>query len=321
LSIERCGTAAPARIVLASDSGRGAVETILARSDRPLAPLRSVLPERTGGTLLAGPEPGPLPLLASQASRAETVESRAKLDGGHVEPRLTWSAGVDGSGHGQTELGPGCHKLRMLVLDARSKGASPRARVDLDAEMRDDGDGRLLARDRSDAPDAEVATCLGERTGVDVVFAGAPPDSPILVTHVSWPLPRHLPTLWGPEATARMAHALIARHVRDLPSAPVMLVQGGSGSTQVPLSIEPGGCYVGVVALAQGAARATALRVHLGMQDYLDDQGAETNGAALAFCAEEREAAVARVEVRGPPPLTWGLAIFHIEHDVWSRTP
>ncbi len=48
LSIERCGEPLPHRLLVTSDSGRGALETIVARSAKPLESMRSVLPERTG---------------------------------------------------------------------------------------------------------------------------------------------------------------------------------------------------------------------------------------------------------------------------------
>ncbi len=49
VSIESCGDGPPGRMLLSSDSGRGAVELIVARSSTPLPPIRAVLPERTGG--------------------------------------------------------------------------------------------------------------------------------------------------------------------------------------------------------------------------------------------------------------------------------
>lgn len=321
VSIERCGEAPPVRIRLSSDSGRGAIETIVARSAGPLVPLRVILPERSGGVAPPGPDPGALPTLPAPESRAEIAEARASLDGGTIESRRTWQSGPDGSAAGHETLEPGCHRLRLLALDRRSPRAPARLGLDLDAEMRDEADDRLLARDRSDAPDAELSVCVGETTRVEVVFAGSPPDAPVLVVHASWSLPQFLPTIWGNEARARMARVLLARQVRSLPRQPFILVQGGSGGTPVPLSIEPGSCYLAVVSLVEGTARAVALRIHVGGEDVFDDRGIDDRGAALAFCARQHDRAVARVEVRGAPPLGWGLAVYRIADGVWQASP
>jgi len=319
VSLQWCGEEPPRRVLLASDSGRGAVETLVARSAGPLPPLRVVLPERTSGAGNPGPEPGTLEALSSAQSRAEIAEGRARLDGAFIDARATWQAGADGAGAGHETLEPGCHRLRLLVTDPRSPRASGRrARLDLDAEMRDEADDRLLARDRSDAPDAELGVCVGEPTRVEVVFVGSPPGAPVLVVRSSWSLPHYLPSLWGPETDARMARVLLARHVRWLPRPPFVLVQGGSGGTPVPFSIEPGGCYLAAVSLVQGSARAVALRVHVGGEDVFDDRGIDEIGAAVAFCAGEHDRALAHVEVHGAPPVGWGLAVYRIDDDVWE---
>jgi hypothetical protein len=193
-----------------------------------------------------------------------------------------------------------------------------RGKLDLDAEMRRHSDDRLLARDRSDAPDADLTVCVGERTRADILFAGSPPNQPVLVAHFSWPLPEHLPMVWGNEARARMAHVLLVRHAVSLPRDPFVLVQGGSGETPVPLSIEPGGCYVAIAVLAQGAAHAVSLHVNVGAADSVDDRGIDESGAVVAFCAGERDRAVAHVEARGSPLLGWGLAVYRLDVQAWE---
>jgi hypothetical protein len=320
ISIERCGESIPRRLVVASDSGRGAFETVVARSSRALPSLRTVLPERSGGTLLPMSEPGPLPALPSPEKRAEVSEIRAKRDGASIGQRSTWEAGVDGAGTGQEQLEPGCHTLQLFAQDPRAAAARSgrRGKLDLDAEMRDASDDRLLARDRTDAPDAQLAACIGEPTRVNVVFAGSPPGAPVLVSHARWPLPDHLPALWGSETRARMARVLLVRHVSSLPRDPVQLAQGGFGLTSIPLSIEPGGCYLAVVALARESARAIGLRVRVGVLDAGDARGIDEDGAAVAFCAGARTHALAEVEARGTPLLGWGLALYHLQSGIWE---
>lgn len=320
VSIERCGDS-PRRLVVASDSGRGALETVVARSSKPLPPLRAVLPERSGGMLLPVSEPGPLPPLPAPERRAEIAETRAKRDGAAIAGRITWEAGVDGAGSGEQTLDAGCHRLQLFALDPRGAHPGRRGKLDLDAEMRDASDDRLMARDRTDAPDAQLSVCVGESTRVGILFAGSPPGAPVLIAHEAWALPDHLPALWGSEARGRMAHVLLARHVAALPGDPVQLAQGGYGVTPVPLSIQPGACYLAVVSLVKETARSLGLRVHVGTWDAADDRGIDQDGAAVAFCAGARTHALADVEARGTPLLGWGLALYRLQSGIWEVKP
>ncbi len=318
LSIEACGGPVPRRLLVTNDSGRGAFETIVARSARPLEPMRTVLPERTGGSTTPAPEPGNLPALPAPDKRAELGEARARRDGANVLDRTTWPAGPDGTGAGEDTLEPGCHTLQLFAVDPRATAPGQKGKLDLDAEMRDGSGDRVLARDRTDAPDARLDLCVGEVTNVEVVFVGSPPDQPVLVAHYAWPMPERLPALWGADARARMAHVLLTRHVRSLLREPVLLAQGGSGTTQVPFGIEPGACYLALVSVVQGSTRAVGLRVHVGARDAFDDRGVDENGAVVAFCAGERAGAVAEVEARGTPLLGWGLALYRLGSSAWE---
>jgi hypothetical protein len=306
--------------VVASDSGRGALETVVARSSTPLPALQSVLPERTGGL---GPfaEPGALATLPTPEKRAALAEARAKRDGASIGSRSTWRSGADGAGVGEQTLAPGCHAFQLFALDPGTIHPTRRGKLDLDAEMRDMVDDRVLARDRTDAPDAELPVCVGETTQVGIAFVGSPPGAPVLVSHVAWSLPQHLPTLWGAEARAHMAEALLARHVVSLPAEPIQLAQGGSGVTFVPFSIEPGGCYVAIVSLVQGVARAVGLRVRVAARDASDDRGPDATEALVGFCAGTRAFASAQIEAHGTPLLGWGLALYHVQTGVWDVPP
>jgi hypothetical protein len=318
LAIERCGEDGPRRLIVSSDSGRGALETIAARSSQALPGLRTVLPERLGGVLMTTPEPGALPPLPPPQRRAEIAETRARRDGAFIAARDTWAAGVDGNGSGEAILDPGCHTMELFAPDPRLSHPARRGKLDLDAEMRDESDDRVLARDHSDAPDAQLAACVGDTTRVIVVFAGSPPAARVLVAHFAWPLPDRLPTLWGPDTRARMAHVLLARHVASLPREAVMLAQGGSGDTPIPLSIEPGACYLAVTARIKESARTIGLRVHVGSTDAFDDRGIDGDGAAVAFCAGDRAFAIADVQARGTALLGWGFALYRLQSNVWE---
>jgi hypothetical protein len=321
LSIDQCGATVLDRLVVRSDSGRGALETIVARSTKPLPAMRDVLPERTGISVPSAPELGGLPALPPPDKRAEVAEARAKRDGASVAARETWQASADGSGVEQRDLEPGCHKLTLFALDPRAAHPHRGGKLDLDAEMRFTDSQHLLSRDRSDAPDAQLFACVGEAAHVEVVFAGAPAGSPVLVSHFAWPLPEHVPAVWGPEARARIAHVLLARHVHSVPRDPSMLVQGGGGATPVPLSVEPGGCYLAVAAVVKGVARSIGMRVRVGARVAFDERGIEGDGAAVAFCAGDLTTALAEVESRGTTLLTWGFALYRLQSGVWEQAP
>ncbi|MGH7270244.1 MAG: hypothetical protein ACREJ3_07405, partial [Polyangiaceae bacterium] len=280
--------------------------------------MRTILPERASGAATISPEPGALPPLPAASRRAEEAEVRAKRDSAAILPRVTWNANLRGFGMGEETLDPGCHTLTLFGVDARAKAGAARRRLDLDAEMREIGMGRAIARDRSDAPDAQLSACVGRPTTVEVGFAGSPPHAQVLVAHAAWPLPDHLPTAWGSEVRGHMAHVLWTWHIRSLSRAPVMLAQGGAGVTPIPMSIEPGACYLALVSVAEGAARSVALRVDIGPREAFDDRGTEDEGAAVAFCAEGSSHGAARVEARGTPLLVWGLALYRLDAGIWE---
>lgn len=317
LSISRCSGSPLRRLVLVSDAGRGAIETVVAYSRTALAPVRVALPERTGGALPAAPDPGELPALPAPEKRADVAEARARRDGGEVQPRSHWQAASDGAGSGKLMLDAGCHKVELFAPDRGPKSGARRGRLDLDAEMRDEVDDRLLSRDRSDAPDGHLDACVGEPTRANVVFAGSTPDMPIVVTHLSWPIPDHLPTAWGPDARARMAHVMLARHVAPPRSDAIFLASGGAQLTPLPIAIEPGACYLAVVAVVQGQAKGIGLRATIGTREAADDRSSADSAGAIAFCANDRRRALVEVDARGTG-MAWGLAVFRVASGVWE---
>jgi hypothetical protein len=211
--------------------------------------------------------------------------------------------------------------IELLAPDPRATAPDGRGKLDLDAEMRDGSGDRVLARDRSDAPDARLSVCVGEDTPIQVAFVGAPPRAPVLEAHWSWPLPAHVPSVWGAEAVARMAHVLLTRRAGQLPHEPAALLQGGSGLTPLALHVQPGACYVALLAVTQGSARTITLRARVGTRESLDDRGPDENGGVVAFCAQANDAAVVDVEAHGTPLLGWGLALYRVVDAVWETTP
>ncbi len=284
VSIERCGVPPPRVLLVTSDSGRGALEVAVARSRGSLPALPVVLSERGGASWQPGPEPGPTLPLGPPERRADAADARARREGAAVAARVALPSGPDGSGGASQILPEGCHVLRLFAAEPRDR-RSRGAKLDLDAELRQRGDERVLSRDRSDAPDVELSACVGEPTAADLVFVGSPPRAPVLMTHYAWTLPSHLPAIWGGEVRGRVGRILLARHVASLPREPSFLTQGGSGTTPIALGMEPGACYLAIVAAAQGTARALGLRVRVGGREASDERGIEGAGAAVAFLA------------------------------------
>jgi hypothetical protein len=255
--------------------------------------------------------------LPSPDRRADAADARARRDGATIASRVSLPSAPDGSGGTGVTLDPGCHTLRLFPVDPR--GGRPRGgKVDLDAELRGRSDDHVLARDRSDAPDADLSVCVGEPTETEVLFAGSPPRAPVVMAHYAWPLPAHLPAAWDDEVRGRMARVLFVRHVESLPREPSFLTQGGSGTTPVALDVEPGACYLAVVAGAHGSARALGLRVKIAAHEAYDDRGVDGAGAAVAFCAQAHSVATAVIEAHGAPLLGWGFALYRVEDRAWE---
>jgi hypothetical protein len=317
LSIARCGGDEIVRLVVTSDGGRGALETVVARSRAPLPALRVALPERTGGVLPPSPEAGDLPALPPPERRADLAEQRARRDGGTVQARGSLVAGPDGAGTGKIVLTEGCHRIELFARDVATGRPGRKTKLDLDAEMRDDEGERLLSRDRSDAADAHLETCVGETTRAKIVFAGSPPGEPLVMSRMSWPLPARLPIAWGAEVRARMAEALLARSVESPRRDAVFLAQGGSGDTPVPIAVEPGACYVAVVAVAQGTPRGIGLRALVGARESIDDRSTSDSAGVVSLCAGEARRALLEVEARGTG-VGWALAVYRVQGAVWE---
>lgn len=310
LEISSCDAAAPDRLVITAVSGRGALEIVVAYSRRPLVSLRSIYPERIGALIPAVPEPGPLGPLPPVAHRADLAEARAKNDGAIIAARQSYASDGEGSGSLQLPLEAGCHRVEIFGDDPRAMGARA-ARLDVDAELRDADDDTVLARDRSEAPDAHLDTCVGGETMGEVFFAGAVPKSDVVITHSSWPIPNHLPLAWGHEPRARMAAALLLRHAPDLKDEPIFLAQGPAGVTPVPFDVETGACYVAVAAIAHGTPRGLGLRVVAGSEVSADDRGLNDDSGAVAFCARQSDRAKVVVDARGVS-LAWALAVYKV---------
>jgi hypothetical protein len=317
--ITRCASGDFSRLRVTSDAGRGAIEIVIAASEKPVASLKSVLPERAGSLPPSMLEPGGSPPLPPPAKRADAAELRARTERAQQVVRETWTGGDDGSASQAVALPAGCHRFELFGNEARTQA---RKRLDLDAELRDDASEAPLARDRSEAADARLEACVGEPTEAHVVFGGAGAGGAVVVVHASWPIPEKLPWAWGPQSRARMAEALIARHVLAPRDPAVLLVQGvrAEGSLAAPISaeIEPSGCYVGIAAIVQGIPRGIGVRASLGAREIQDDRGPNEASGLVAFCAQGNDRVRLEVDARGAPGTWWGLSLFRISSGNWE---
>ncbi len=305
------------RLIITSDAGRGAIEVVVARSKAVLPPLRTIFPERTGGLIPASPEPGILPPLPAQNRRADGAEARAKNEGGTVLPRQSWRAAEDGSGAGEIELDPGCHRLEIFGTDPRTANSARKFRLDIDAELRDADEDVILARDRTEAPDGHLEACVGGTTLGGVAFAGAVPGGNVIVTHSSWAIPSHLPLLWGSGPKAKMAAAILARSVIPPRDEPIFVAQGSAGLTPIVVSVEPGACYLVVVGVAHGNPRGLGVRAIVGSVEASDDRGVNDDSGAVAFCARDHDHARLEVDARGTS-IAWGLGLYRVQTGLWE---
>jgi hypothetical protein len=306
-TLVRCGrtVADLSRVIVEMSSARGAIEVFVVRSDEPLGPLAEALPERAPGTTAPRGDPGPLPEPGPLEARVAGVERRARAEGAEHTAHVTMRASPRGAGEFDLRLGEGCH--RVVVL-GEVPPTSPRPPTDVDAEARLTG-GRLLARDRGEAPDARLELCLGEPAMVEVPYVGAAGAMPVAMVDAVWPFPDALPAQWGPRARAAIGGALRKRRAPAPSRAPAFEALGAQGVTAVPVPTEPGRCYLAALGIVRGEPRGLRLAARLGERSARDEVAERGEGVALSFCAETEEAVTLDVEVRGSTPW-WTLAVW-----------
>lgn len=306
-SLHRCGSKQNeiASFVVNMRSQRGAVEIITARSPGLLGDLREALPERAFGPVAPRGDPGrplePGPL----ADRTVRAEERARIDGAQKIQRLPTIATPQGGGEIPLRLGEGCHRVEVM---AAVPPTFPHRSTDVDAEVQD-AEGRVLARDRSESPDARLDFCLGEPSRVSVPFGGAAGMVPVIAVDATFAIPPAVPNHWGARTRAGFALALQRRHAPAPPTKPVFESLGVVGQTMVPVPVEPGRCYLAAVAVARGEPRGLRVAATIGDRYVKDEVSDKPEGAVVAFCAEGEESARIDVDARGNG-VWWTLALF-----------
>ena len=316
LELRRCERGRPAvrHIVVTAEAGRGAVDVVVGRSERPLPPLATLIPERTGGVLPPPPEAGTLPPLVAQDKRADAAEIRARREGADVRERARVRAADDGSGEEELELDAGCHRIEVFGRELSRERPGRRFRLDVDAELRD-GD-QLLARDRTEAPDARLETCLGATTRLSLVYAGRSALPPRCRDARDLAVARAAPADWGPVARSKMARVMFLRHVAVPADDPVYLAQGATGRRRFRSPSRPARATSRWWASpADTLVSSSSARV--GARESTDERGAAEEAALTAFCVRAHESARLEVLARGTG-VSWGLALFRVKSGVWE---
>ncbi|HEU4410684.1 MAG TPA: hypothetical protein VFS43_35850 [Polyangiaceae bacterium] len=308
VTLTRCGAERQelAHAAVEMRSPRGAVEVLVAEGAGPPPPARDTLLERSVPLPRALVDPGRARTSEGLDARLRWAEERARRDGAAASERREIDPSDDGAGRALVPLSAGCHRLELFAAQGPNESVA-----DVDADVRDAATNRMLARDRSDTPDAHLEACVGEATTALVRFSGAPGRAPLTLLDARWPLPKGLPEAAPARARAGMARALAARRVPDPGGPPLATLLGASGATHAHLELEPGGCYVAAVAVAQGEARSLGLAVRGPGFVAGDDALHGADGASAAFCARHPGRAQVTVEARGSG-FAWMLALWQV---------
>lgn len=302
----------PKRAYIQSHSGRGALDVVVAFGPRDLPPIQSILPDRAPGPHVSmrdvpgGGDQTPL------AQRISDFDVRAQNDGYPAPIKSTVTLGDDGTAELNDFVGAGCHLIRVFAPDALRSAR----RVDLDAELRDAEEGRVLVRDRSEAPDAKIEACLATGQGVSLFVGGAAPGTRVTIARATTQIPAGAPSNWGDAARSAFATAMRTHHLKEPSGKPVFLSLGASGGTTLPIEVEPGACYVAIATRLRGGLRALSLRARVGLAESTDARGS-TDAALVSFCTGARSRVEVDVDARGAS-LSWGLALFRTTSAQWG---
>jgi len=307
VTVSECGAAREvlARLAIELRVARSALETVVAVGTQPAPPIAEMLPERASGPVAPLADPGPRGQVEALAVRARHAEQRAKTTGAMVVRVQSFTAEPDGSGREILRLEEGCHRIELMA-DLLAKRP-----IDLDAEVRETTTERLVARDRSDAPDVRLELCAGSAMGVDLVFAGAPGPVDVLFVDALYPLPNGVPTQWGARARAGLAAALWRRKLPVLGQSPIDERLGVAGVTSMPIAIEPGSCYVAAMGTIRGEPRSVTLTARVDTRTAFDSNAGLVDGSAVAFCSGGSDGARIESEVRGSA-VSWVLDIWKL---------
>ena len=285
------------RLVVRMRSLRGGLEVLVARSPRPLQALDAALLSRAEGTAAPRGDPGAPLVPGPSKDRRKAAVARARIDGASSVAELDMLAGKSGTGEFLLKVSAGCHRFDLVAEVPAQHG------VDLDAELRDNDTGAVLAQDRGETPDARVDACLAKPTEVSVRFVGAPPGGRVFVSDALFKLPEWVPDHWGARTTSTLVSLVRRRNVPAPKERPSNETLGVQGATVIAVDVEPDRCYLAAVALVRGISHGVRLVSFASARASTEESPPANDGASTVFCSEDRD--VARLSIDIPGSSVW----------------
>jgi hypothetical protein len=319
--VSRCGPDRRdlAHLAVELRSARAVLEVVVVRSTGGVEPPEVIFPERASGPFAPRGNPGLPASPGTLSDRNARARSRAREEGADRVASVSMTASQNGTGQFSLALSEGCHRLEVMAEAASlPAGSGARSRpagtgvlrpTDIDAEAREANTGRVVGRDRSDAADGRLSFCLGTRATVEVRYVGAPGAVTVTLQDAVWPIPLKVPSQWGAPARGGFAAALRSRRAPEPLTDPIFQTLGVHGQTAIPFGIEPGKCYLAVVALIRGEAQRVRLAAALGGRFQRDEAVERPESAGVAFCSEDESDVLLDVDVRGSSAW-WVLVIW-----------
>lgn len=282
-------------LVLEMRSPRGIVQVLQVDSQTPSPSLVSFLPHRLAG-------PSAAPTRSSSRPRQQPVEQRRAqvLARWRTDPASDiheFLIDPNSAGDAVLEVGAGCHQIRALQ-SPQARNSTPSV-DDLDVEVLDLTDGDLLARDVSENLDSLVNFCTAEAHKLRLRVLGRGPTTAVQLMVQHLPFPEGLPVGFGSMGRANLALGMRHARLGPLSGEPVSRFLGIQGRTLVPALIEPGNCYVALIAAAGGSVRILSLNVRVGPIQQTAQADSDLPAIAVAFCNSEHLAATLEISALG----------------------
>lgn len=302
--VTRCGRLRSSLSVLLVEmrSPRAALETLVVESKEPPPDAVDVLPQRDPGPIepftAVEIQAAPAPLV----QRVELALSRLRRSGGLGVTSEELAARPEGRGRIARTLSPGCHRFELL---AEPNGAGARTQLEVESEL--DRSARLVSTEQGDGLHSAVTVCAAAEAELGLSYRGVP-GSPLRLLAARWPLPDGLPEAWGALPRAQVA-AILFRHHAKVSGFPVDQGLGIQGPTLLPLRVEPGACYVAVVAGIAGRSSGFSLAASAPGVSAQNHSGEENDGTLISFCARSGTEALLEADSRGYG-VAWIYALF-----------
>jgi hypothetical protein len=310
VQITRCGgrKSRLAALLIEMRSPRAVLEIVAVRSAEPVQPATEVLPQRDPGPIAPltgfGPAPSPAPI----ADRLSAAAARSRREGGAEVARDAIESSPRGTGSHRLLLDVGCYRIDVLAEPGPVAASESALMSDLSLMPELLATAAPISVERGDGLGAALNFCQGERGQVGLRFAGAPPSSKVWFLASRFALPDGLPESWGSGGRARMA-ALLREHGARVSGSPIDQALGIQGPTLMPISVEPGACYVAALTPVQGQAFALALGAVSAGVEAQNHRVQGSDGTLLSFCVKAAESAAIEVDTRGNN-LTWLFALW-----------